>query len=343
MVRFSLVFFLLACAGCGRSPEVVTLTGATMGTTYSITVVEPGDAHSPADLEAAVEDTLQRFNAAFSNWDPESDISRFNARRTTEPVSISPQFQKILTLATEVHTKSGGRFDLTVGPLVDLWGFGTEGTRARPPSTDAIAEALEQVGQDRVLELDREASSLRKTVPEAEANLSAIAKGSGIDAVAGRLMAMGLENLMVEVGGDLFALGEGPTGVGWRIAVERPDAAVRTIEEVVTISAQGMATSGDYRNFFEAGGVRYAHIIDPTTGRPAAHNTASVTVIAESAAKADAWATALLVLGEEEGMVVAEREGLAALFITRSLDSAGTSFGRNASSAFSRFTASRED
>ncbi|MEM9839530.1 MAG: FAD:protein FMN transferase [Pseudomonadota bacterium] len=334
MVRIFLVFFVLLCTSCNRPPEVLTLTGETMGTTFAVTVVEPGNEVTPEAIEAAVSETLTAFNAAYSNWDPNSEISRFNVQQTVEPIAISAGLGEILALADEVHRKTGGRFDLTVSPLVDLWGFGTKGRVLTPPEEQTIASTLEAVGQSRVLELSVDRSTLRKTVPTAEANLAALAKGSGIDAVAERLMALGLTNLMVEVGGDLFALGDGPSGAGWRIAVERPDAVSRTIQEIVTVSGQGMATSGDYRNYFEKDGVRYAHIIDPTTGRPVTHQTASVTVLAPTAAEADAWATALLVLGAEEGLTLAEEEGLAALFISREPDSAASDFQRSATAAF---------
>jgi thiamine biosynthesis lipoprotein len=261
-----------------------------------------------------------------SNWDPNSEISRFNAARSTEPVDLSPELAEVMQAAMEVHNASRGQFDVTLGPLIELWGFGARTPQSPIPSDEAIEAALKLVGQSKVLTLTTEPPTLSKARPETSVYLAAIAKGYGIDQVAATLEDLGLEDFMVEIGGDLYASGNNPDGESWRIGIERPDAAARVVEQIVQLSDLGMATSGDYRNYFEADGVRYSHIIDAETGRPITHKTASVTVLAESAMLADAWATAFLALGQQRGMQLAEDSGLAVFFIVRDESAGETGF-----------------
>ncbi len=293
------------------------MTGKTMGTTYNIVAVDV-----PAGLQAdaitkAVTETLAEVNGRMSNWDPNSEISRFNAQKSTDSVRISAQLAQVIRAANEIHAKSAGRFDVTLGPLIDLWGFGARKPEDPVPSDEDIAEASERVGQSRLLSLTASPDMLRKARSDTSVYLAAIAKGYGVDEVAATLRDLGLRNFMVEIGGDLLALGKNAEGKPWRIGIERPDATNRAVEEIVHLSALGMATSGDYRNFFEKDGVRYSHIIDAGTGRPITHSTASVTVLADSAMMADGWATALLALGLARGMEISEKLELAAFFIVR--------------------------
>lgn len=309
-----LVFVL---AGCQADPVTLEISGETMGTTYSIVAVDQTAELDADEVKAAVEATLADVNAKMSNWDPNSEISRFNASDSTKPIEISDELSSVMQAAMDVHQASRGQFDVTLGPLIELWGFGARTPDSPVPSDAAIANALNVVGQSKVLTLTRDPATLSKTRPETSVYLAAIAKGFGVDKIAEALQGLGLENFMVEIGGDLYATGKNPDGEAWRIGIERPDAADRTVEEIVNLSRLGMATSGDYRNYFEQDGVRYSHIIDAETGRPIAHKTASVSVLADSAMLADAWATALLVLGEERGMEIAQRLNLAVLFIVR--------------------------
>jgi len=314
-----------------------------MGTSLRVVVIDPDRRADRATIENAIQETVDQVNSQFSNWHEHSEVSRFNANPSTDPIEISEPFQRLIAAANNIHLSSSGRLDITLGPLIELWGFGAPSSRSEPPSDQQIALAMGLVGQTRVLDFDQEAGTLRKAKAGTGIYLAALAKGAGIDAIAERLREMGFDNLMVEVGGDLVAFGGGRSGDGWRIGIERPDTPARAIEEIVAVSAQGMATSGDYRNYFEEDGVRYSHIIDATTGRPVTHNTASVTVLAENAMLADAWATALLALGSEKGLQLAEEQGLAALFINRRQDSAEIEFEHLATSSFTGLLPRNED
>lgn len=304
-------------SGClfDKEPEVVRLSGETMGTTFNITVI--GTDVDETALGSAVEETLADVNAKMSNWDPNSEVSTFSASSITEPTEVSEEFALVLGAANDVHEKSGGTFDVTLGPLIELWGFGPRKPEDPVPSDAEIQTALESVGQERLLMLDSDNGTLAKSDAGVGINLSAIAKGYGIDAVAATLRDAGIENYMVEIGGDLVTMGQNDKGEAWRIGIEKPEAGAQNLQLVVELDNLGMATSGDYKNFFEQDGVRYSHIIDPTTGRPITHRTTSVTVLAENAMMADAWATAMLALGQDKGLELAEEHKLAVYFISR--------------------------
>ncbi|WP_281972907.1 FAD:protein FMN transferase [Ruegeria faecimaris] len=304
-------------SGClfDKEPEVVRLSGETMGTTFNITAI--GVDVDEEALAGAVEQTLAEVNAKMSNWDPNSEVSTFSDSGSTEPVAVSDEFALVLDAANDVHEKSGGTFDVTLGPLIELWGFGPRKPEDPVPADADIQAALGKVGQARLLQLDRDAGTLAKADAGVGINLSAIAKGYGIDAVAETLRTAGIEDYMVEIGGDLVTRGDNDKGETWRIGIEKPQADAQNLQLIVQLDDLGMATSGDYKNFFEQDGVRYSHIIDPTTGRPITHRTTSVTVLAENAMMADAWATAMLALGQEKGLKLAETHKLAVYFISR--------------------------
>ena len=245
----------------------------------------------------------------------------------------------MIAAANEVHQKSSGKFDVTLGPLIELWGFGPREPEDPVPSDESIASALAEVGQGGLLTLDAEAGTLAKASPGVGINLSAIAKGYGIDAVAGTLEAAGVTDYMVEIGGDLFAKGKNPKDQAWQIGIEKPEAGAKAVQLVVPVSNRGLATSGDYRNYFEHEGKRYSHILDPVLGRPVSHRTTSVTVVADNAMMADAWATALLVAGREDGLRLAEAHDLAAFFIERDVQAGADAYITTQSSAFTALMA----
>jgi thiamine biosynthesis lipoprotein len=317
LARLVLIGALVALGACTEEPVTLRVSGETMGTTYHIVAVDPTAELAADEVRAVAEAALADVNAKMSNWDPNSEISRFNAAHNTQPVDISLELAEVMQVAMEVHEASRGQFDVTLGPLIELWGFGARTPESPVPSDEAIDAALSEVGQSRVLTLTSDPPTLSKARPDVSVYLAAIAKGFGVDQVAATLAGLGLEDFMVEIGGDLYAAGKNPEGQPWRVGIERPDATDRTVEEVVHVSGLGMATSGDYRNYFEQDGVRYSHIIDAETGRPITHTTASVTVLADSAMLADAWATALLALGRERGMDVSTALDLAVFFIVR--------------------------
>lgn len=311
---------LASCYLFDSPPEVIQLGGKTMGTTYNITVVD-----APADvtrdkLNMAVEAMLADVNGKMSNWDKTSEVSRFNALQSTAPVEISADFAYVMRAANDIHHLSGGKFDVTLAPLIDLWGFGAKKPGDPVPSDQEIDAALQNVGQAKLLTLNESTPSLQKNQVGVSVNLSAIAKGFGADQLAGVLRSHGVENYLVEIGGDLVTAGLNAQGEAWSIAIEKPQVGTQSIELIIPVSDLGMATSGDYRNFFEQDGIRYSHLIDPTTGRPITHRATSVTVLAQNAMLADALATALLVVGEKQGLEIAQANDIAAFFIWRGAD-----------------------
>ncbi len=320
--------------GClfDKEPDVVRLSGETMGTTFNVTAI--GEDLDETALAASVEETLAAVNAKMSNWDPNSEVSTFSASDSTDPVAVSEEFALVLAAANDVHDKTDGAFDVTLGPLIELWGFGPRKPEDPVPSDADIEAALAGVGQNRLLTLDAEAGTLAKSEPGVGINLSAIAKGYGIDAVAETLRDAGIENYLVEIGGDLVSKGENDKGETWQIGIEKPQAGSQSLQLIVSLDDRGMASSGDYKNYFEQDGVRYSHIIDPTTGRPITHRTTSVTVLAENAMMADAWATAMLALGQEKGMQLAEEHKLAVYFISRDVTGGDDAYITSYSSAF---------
>jgi thiamine biosynthesis lipoprotein len=316
-----LVVLVLVVAGCGDRANVLVLHGATMGTTYNIKLADPPEELDPGALQQRIDALLDEVNGLMSTYRPGSELSRFNASPSTDWYPVSPELVRVVAAAQEVSKATDGAFDVTVGPLVNLWGFGPDMdvSADQLPSAADVEAARIRVGY-RQLEVRRKPPALRKSRPDLYVDLSAIAKGYGVDRVAALIADAGIANALVEIGGELHGRGHNGQGEPWRIAVERPDPGVRRALRVVPLNELGMATSGDYRNFFEVDGKRYSHTIDPATGRPVQHDLASVTVLAESAMTADAWATALLVLGPEAGLAKAQALDLPALLIRRTGD-----------------------
>jgi thiamine biosynthesis lipoprotein len=308
---------LAACSNGG--PQLLELTGTTMGTRYSVKIVEPPAELHGETLATAVTAELDGLVNRMSTYEPESELTRFNRSRETDWVSASRELVEVIAEARRVSELTGGAFDITVGPLVDLWGFGPVMTDDRIPS-DAEIDALRAHLGYAGLEVREKPPALRKRDPDIHVDLSAIAKGYAVDRVASLLEAHGIANYLVEIGGELRGRGRNPAGERWRVGIENPLSGERSVHAIIGIDAIGVATSGDYRNYFERNGQRYSHTIDPRTGRPVAHTLASVTVISPLTMRADALATALLVLGPDDGYALADREGLAALFVLRTAD-----------------------
>lgn len=287
-----------------------------MGTRYHITVVNPPAAIDRVELLATVDEELEAVNREMSTYIPDSELMRFNRGPVGEAVPVSQHLAEVVELSLDISQRSKGAFDITVGPLVNLWGFGPKPEPEATPSDTEIAALLETVGSD-ALRLERNPDRLTRKRP-VELDLSAIAKGHGVDRVARLLEERGIDNYLVEIGGELRTLGVNPKGAKWRIGIEKPVATGNVVQVPVEISGFAMATSGDYRNYYERDGVRYAHSIDPRDGRPLQHRLASVTVIADTCAEADGLATALNVMGAEAGLQLAEREGLAVYMLVKS-------------------------
>lgn len=314
LILLGAVLMLSACGGTEPAP-VLELRGHTMGTSYSVQIAPPPAVGEREALQRAITAELARINAEMSTYDPASDLSRFNQADGTDWFPVPAELARVVTEAQRVSRLSDGAFDVTVGRLVNLWGFGPEHPPQRVPTPADIAKTLAETGYEK-LAVRAEPPALRKTVPGVYVDLSAIAKGYAVDRLATVLSAHGYRNYLVEVGGELRAAGRHPERP-WRVAIERPESSTRAVFRVIELNDIAMATSGDYRNFFEQDGTLYSHTIDPHTGYPVDHLLASVSVLDASGMRADALATALLVLGPEAGLALAEEQGIAAFFIER--------------------------
>jgi thiamine biosynthesis lipoprotein len=306
---------LVACDGVSaRRPTLVT--GSTMGTSYSVKIPQL-PAHVDRDvLERDIARILDTVNQQMSTYRPESELSRFNAASPAVWQTVSPDTLAVVTEALRISRLSDGAFDPTVGPLTDLWGFGPGGGRQDVPAANRIETALRRIGHQHV-RARKTPPSLGKSRDDIRIDLSGIAKGFGVDKVAEYLERSGIDYYLVEVGGELRGRGYSPRGDAWRVGIEQPVAAPGRVQRVVRLGRRALATSGDYRIFFEHNGSRYSHIINPRDGRPVDHGLASVTVIASSTMQADALSTALMVLGPKAGLALARREGIAAFFIAK--------------------------
>ena len=306
----------VACNGSAPHESVQELSGGAMGTAFSIKIVSPPKTLDPEALRQEIEQTLTVIEQQMSTYVANSELSLFNAQRSVDWFSVSAELCAVVTEALTLSAATRGAFDITVGPLVNLWGFGPDGQVAAPPDAELIAILLQGVGYDS-LHADCSVPALRKDLPDIYVDLSAFAKGYGVDRLAELLDAAAVKNYLVEIGGELRMRGTNASGERWRIAIENPNTAGRSVRSVVKLTDAAVATSGDYRNFFEHDGRMYSHTIDPRSGYPVSHDAASVTVIADTAGFADALATALLVMGPDAGIAYAEREGIAALFLVR--------------------------
>ncbi len=329
----TIVFLVVIAIACDTQPNGHALKqfrGAAMGTTYTVKAVNLARDLKAITVQSEIDAILKDINQRMSTYINDSELSLFNRNVEMSWIDASLELVDVLEQALRVSRLTGGAFDVTVGPLVNLWGFGPTTPTERTPSETAIYAALERVGYTRV-HVRRSPPAIKKERPDIYVDLSAIAKGYAVDRIAERLEALGINNYMVEVGGEVRAKGHNPRGAPWRIAIEKPSAAERVVYSIVELMGMGLATSGDYRNYFEKDGQRYSHTINPKTGRPITHRLASVTVASRSAMRADAFATALLVLGPEDGYRLAEELELAAFFIVKT----GDGFAHKETSAFS--------
>ena len=331
--RWRPLFLVLAflAVGCGLEPGEVVLQGPTMGTYYRVRVIaESGDREAIRDL---VEERLDAVDRAMSTYREDSEISRFNRLAAGESLVFSEATWAVLELAWRVREASGGALDPTVGPLVDAWGFGAPGRGAEPMPPDENELTLLRRGVGSI-ELSSEDRRVLKLVAHTALDLSAIAKGWAVDRVSEDLTNADYSNHLVEIGGEVRTAGHSSTGDPWRIAIERPPAQSDasdsegsnetlppSLQQVLEFTDGALATSGDYRNYWERDGTRYSHTIDPRTGRPVEHALASASVFHESCAIADAYATALMVLGPNDGLQWANRNDIAALLLVYREDS----------------------
>lgn len=312
--RAGLLAALLAgalLAGCGDRVE--EFGGPTMGSHYSVKYVASASTPEPAALKAEVEALLAEVDEQMSTWRADSELSRFN-RLPAGNCRVMPEpVLRLVRLGEELSTQSDGAFDLTVEPLLDLWGFGPQSRGERVPTAEEIAEARANVGHQ-LLRIDGERLCKAAAV---QLDLNSIAAGYTVDLVGARLAELGVGSYLLDITGELKGMGRKPDGTPWRIAIEAPRADQRVAQKILTLDGLGVSTSGDYRNYFERDGRRYSHTLDPRSGAPIDHRLASVTVLDPQALRADGLSTLLMVLGPERGYAFAEQAGIPALFVTR--------------------------
>lgn len=321
--RFFVIFIALLClmpAGCNARRETV-FTGRTMGTTYSVKLVT-GYLQPVSGLKSQIDKRLDDINQSMSTYRDDSDISRFNRLTTTgEKFRVSSDFMRVMQMAQKVYTITDGAWDGTVKPLVDLWGFGTEGIKSAPPPPAAVRQRLQAVGFDAVQIVDDRYLVKRKAAVTLD--LASIAKGYGVDQIAALLRDSDIENFLVEIGGEVYAAGHRKDGRPWRVGINTPrkDASPDQVYKVVNLTNGAMATSGDYRNFFEIDQKRYSHVIDPRSGYPVANGVVSASVLSADCTFADGLATALIVMGPDKGIELVNRlEGVDCLIVEMQAD-----------------------
>lgn len=307
---------LVALASCDHSqPEpAAVLSGATMGAIWKLQIADPIQ-HTHLDtLDRLITARLEETERIFSNWRPDSEVSQINAARTTGPISVSRELAAVAQQALEVARQTGGAFDPTLAPLIDLWGFGPQGRRAHSPSTAEIERARERCGWSR-LEVALDPPTLRKTIPGLELNLSAVVEGHALEEIGRLLTERGHRNWLLEIGGEILARGHAPDGSPWVAGIQTPDAPVGELFSRIELHDECLATAGTYRQFFAEHQKRLSHLLDPRTGRPISSDLASVSVVHPKPALADAFATALLVLGRQRGEAIARQVRLRVLWI----------------------------
>ena len=311
------VFVLLMLAlsvGCGERNRSVTLHGSTMGTTYSVVLPSPPADRELSALQQRIDALLDEVNGLMSTYRPDSELSRFNASRSTDWMPVSPELVRVVAVGDAISRASGGRFDVTVGPLVNLWGFGPEVKSDQLPSRADIEAARSHTGYGK-LKYREDPPALRKQDPVLYVDLSAIAKGHGVDRVAERLDSLGFTAYFVEIGGEVRCRGRKLDGSAWQVGIERPAEDERSLQRVVPLTDRALATSGNYRNYFEESGQRYAHTLDPRSGQPIQDSIASASVLADTCALADGIATGMMAAGFEKGLELAEQHGWSVMLL----------------------------
>ncbi|WP_373779039.1 FAD:protein FMN transferase [Glaesserella sp.] len=332
----------LLLTACDNEKTQIALEGKTMGTTYHVKYIDDGikNLPTPEEMQAHLELLLKIVNDEMSTYQKNSQISGFNELRSTSDYSVSNDFAKVLEEAIRLNKVTEGALDVTIGPIVNLWGFGPDKRLNKVPAKEQIAERAKSVGIEKIEvsfeDNDRKNGKgiIRKTDPDLYLDLSSIAKGFGVDKLAEHLESFGIKNYLVEIGGELRGKGNNLQDQAWRIAIEKPEYEQgKSTQITVPLHNLGMATSGNYRNYFEdEQGNRLSHIIDPKTLRPIDHNLASITVFANTAMTADGLSTGLFVLGTDKALEIAEREKLAIFLIIKN----GKTFDTKMSSEFKK-------
>lgn len=314
-----IVTALVLLAGCFPSKDLSIkeelLQGQTMGTTYNIKIIVENDLVDIATLKKDIDETLINVNQEMSTYIGDSELSRFNQLSSKEPIKISNGLTRVIKEAVRLGDITDGRLDVTVGPLVNLWGFGPEYHLENVPSNELLEQTKSKVG---IQHINLNGNKLSKNIEMLYIDLSTIAKGYGVDLIAELIEQKGIQNYLVEIGGEMRVKGFKHTGELWHVAIEKPVSNERVVQQIIVPKDNAVATSGDYRNYFESKGQRFSHIIDPATGKPINHNLVSVTVIHPSSMTADGLSTAMMVMGEQDALAFAKEHDIAAYFISKS-------------------------
>ena len=332
---FGLVTLIVMLSACGNGDSMESVGGPTMGSTYSIKYVRHAGLPAAADVRVEVEKILADIDRQLSTYRSDSDIERFNDLPANRCQKMPASILKLIRVGEQLSEQSEGSYDLTVEPLLNLWGFGPQGREEKVPAEQALAQARQRVGYQH---LRIEGDQLCKDAA-VEVDFNSIAAGYAVDTIAARLEALGIHDYLAEATGELKAAGKKLGGSPWRIALEEPRDDQQVAERIIAVDGFGLSTSGDYRNYFEQGGRRYSHTFDARTGAPVSNTLASVTVIHPSALMADGLSTLLLILGPERGWDYAEKHDIGAFFVIR----ADTGFVTRTSHAFERVTGGKTE
>lgn len=318
--------------GC-QSKAGVYLEGMLGTAAWHVTLTTSPSGVTEVEMVAGITQALRESSQRVAGWDQQSEISRFNAYQGADWLPVSPDLARLVETALRLGHESGGVYDITLRPLIALWGFGSaEAAKGKVPEATAITAALARVGYQK-LQVQLDPPALRKVQPDLQVELASVADGYAVDVVANYLEGLGCQNYMVEVAGEIRTRGVSPRGDAWRVAIEKPQEDGRVAQQGIQLHDVGLATSGDYRNFFMQNGKRYSHTFDPATGYPVTHRLASVSVLAANGVLADGYATLLMAMGEEKGKAFALQHGLAAYFIWRG----EVGFGTYATPEFSEY------
>lgn len=315
--RGLLLSLVLLLTACQPAPTQTRIQGNTMGTYYAVTLSDPFPGGQAA-LQGEVDALLARINQEISTYDPGSLISRFNQDAGKTPMVIPTSMARIVQQGMDAGRLTQGKLDVTVGPLVNLWGFGPDKRPVKRPTAEQIAKARERVGIDKLsLTPQGDHFLLGKAIPDLYLDLSTLGEGAASDDIAALLERKGVHNYLVEVAGAVRSKGHNDKGNPWRVAIVEPSDRPGAIEDVVTPNGMALSTAGSYRNYYELDGRRYSHIIDPATGEPVTHKLVSASVITPTALEADALDTALMVMGPEQAMAFATEHKLAVYLIIK--------------------------
>ncbi|MCL1058292.1 FAD:protein FMN transferase [Shewanella gelidimarina] len=314
LALIGLAFFI---SGCSKPTEVISLSGNTMGTTYHIKVVRSESLPDVQLLQAEIDMALEKVNDQMSTYRPSSELSQFNQLTRNVQMEVSADTAKVVAEGLRLYKITDGALDITLGPLVNLWGFGPDKRPTTIPSAEMISEAKSRTG---IESLSLSGNKMSKQNPDLYVDLSSIAKGFGVDKIAALLDKYQPMGYLVEIGGEISLRGTKADGTLWRIAIEQPGDASSGIQQVISPENMAMATSGDYRNYYEEEGKRFSHLIDPRSGYPIDHRLASVTVLHAESMVADGYATAMMVLGTQASLELANREHLAIMLIEKQED-----------------------